>query len=68
VVEEVLCEDGNNDRAIRDFERRRPDLTAHPKRLRVEVLSHRDTGASTVRFLWNRVDPGPSARRKPRSR
>jgi hypothetical protein len=67
LVEEVFCADGNNDRAIRDFESRRRDLAAHPKRLRIDILCHRDTGASTVRFLWNPVEPEQLSRRKPRS-
>ena len=66
VVEEVFCADGNNDRAIRDFEKRRPDLTGQPKRLRTEILCDRDSGASTVRFLWNNTAPEPKVRRKPR--
>jgi hypothetical protein len=66
VVEEVLCPDGDNDRAIRDFNSRHRDLTAQPKRLRIEVLNQ-GGGVSTVRFLWNHATPEPTARRKPRS-
>jgi hypothetical protein len=66
VVEEVVCPDGNNDAAIRDFRSRRRDLTAEPDRVRIDVFCDRATGASAVRFLWlENPQPQPD-RRKPR--
>ena len=67
MVEEAYCEDGDSDRAIRKFEAAHPEITGRPERYRVEVMSHRDRGTSTVRFLWNEIAPEPSRRRKPRS-
>ena len=66
LVEEVLCEDGDNDRAIRDFGARHPEMTAQPNRLRTEILCHRDSGDSTVRFLWHTLEPPARVGRKPR--
>jgi hypothetical protein len=68
IVEEVRCENGDNDRAIRDFGDRRPDLASEPKRLRIEILSQRDSGSSTVRFLWNHATPETSTQRKREAR
>lgn len=68
LLEEVFCEDGDNDRAIREFSSRRPDLTGQPKRLQIQLLSHRESGASTVRFLWDHATPEPAKKRKPRSK
>lgn len=66
LIEEVFCPTGDNDRAIRDFQQRRPDLTAQPKRLQMQILCYRHDGTSSVRFLWNRTAPEPTTRRKPR--
>jgi hypothetical protein len=58
ILEAISCADGNSDRAIRDFESRRRDLRAQPKRLRYDILCHRDS-ATTVRIWWNSDTPEP---------